>query len=578
MAEGTRLLSEYGVKTPSRVRIPPSPYRTLARWAAVPAFYIAASALLLGRHVLGDPSHVCACLGGAGDPPSYMWALGWWPYAITHAMNPFFTHLVWSPVGGNVAAAALIPLPSVVVWPLSAVFGLLPAYDAIAILSPALAASTMYLLCWRITRRRLASLAGGWVFGFSSYELSQLVGHVNLMLIALLPLAVLAVLARLDMRIGRGAFVAAITLLTVGQILTSTEILGTSVAFGALAFVLAWLASPPAGRSALVRTALEALSAGALALLITSPYLYYSVVREHPAPVPGASRTLVVDLAGLVVPTPVTLLRYAGAVAARLPGNVAEQGAYLGVPLLVVLCAALWERRRTPAALVLGGTAAAALLLAFGSRLSVAGHSTIPLPWTLVAHLPIARAAVPDRIVLYVWFALAVALAMWLATPARWPLARWAIVILGFVAILPDGGGPLFNSRPSLPALFSGQGYKRVLPAGGVVLVLPYAYRGYSMLWQAQTHFAFRMPEGNLSGAAPSQFQSDPVAGRLLSFPPQPVSPAQLRGFLARYHVRSVVVDPSSPETWPAELAALGLTARPVEGALVYTLSAAPTG
>ena len=27
MAEGTRLLSEYGDQTPSRVRIPPSPYR-----------------------------------------------------------------------------------------------------------------------------------------------------------------------------------------------------------------------------------------------------------------------------------------------------------------------------------------------------------------------------------------------------------------------------------------------------------------------------------------------------------------------------------------------------------------------
>ena len=37
-------------------------------------FYVAASALLAGRQALGDPSHVCACIGG-GDPPAYMWAL-----------------------------------------------------------------------------------------------------------------------------------------------------------------------------------------------------------------------------------------------------------------------------------------------------------------------------------------------------------------------------------------------------------------------------------------------------------------------------------------------------------------------
>jgi hypothetical protein len=544
----------------------------VARVAAVLAFYVAASGVLFGRHVLADPSHTCACLGGAGDPPTYMWALAWWPYALTHAVNPFFTHVAWSPVGVNVAAAPMIPLPSMAAWPLTAAFGLLPAYDALAILSPAVAATTMYLLCRWITHRRWASLAGGWAFGFSSYELSQRVGHANLMLIALLPLAVLAVLARLDRRLGRAAFLAAMTLLIAGQLLTSSEILATSVAFGALAFLLAWVVSPPARRAAIARTGLEVLSAGALAAVITSPYLYYSVVRVRPAPVPGASTTLVVDLAGLVVPSAVTLLRYAGSVAARLPGNVAEQGAYIGLPLLGAFCAALWERRRTPAALILGATAAVALLLAFGSRLSIAGHRTIPLPWALAAALPIAKAAVPDRIVLYVWFALAVALAMWLASPARWSLARWAVVILGFALILPDGGGPLFNSRPSLPALFTGQAYKRVLPRGSVVLILPYAYRGYSMLWQAQTQFAFRMPEGNLSGVAPRQFQTDPVASKLLGFPPAPVSAAELGGFLTRFHVSRVIVDPTTPEAWPTELAALGLRGRTVDGAIVYTV------
>jgi hypothetical protein len=281
---------------------------------------------------------------------------------------------------------------------------------------------------------------------------------------------------------------------------------------------------------------------------------------------------LVTDLAGLVVPTPVTLLRYASSTAARLPGNVAEQGGYFGIPLLVVFCVALWERRRTQIVLILGGITAVALVLSFGSRLSIAGHRTIPLPWTLATHLPIAKAATPGRIVLYAWFALAIAAALWLARPTRWPLVRWAAVVSGIVLILPDGASPVFNSRPTLPTLFAGQDYKRVLPPGTAVLVLPYGYRGYSMLWQAQTDFSFTMPEGNLSGVAPQPFRSDPVASKLLVFPPRPVAPAELLTFIRRYKVARVVVDAAAPEGWPTELALLGLTANRTQGTIVYTV------
>jgi len=155
-------------------------------WLVV-LFYVAVSALLLGRQALGDPSHVCACIG-RGDPAAYMWALRWWPYSITHGLNPLYTRVAWSPSGANVAASALIPFPSFVAWPLSATIGLLPTYNVITLLSPALAATTMYLLCRYLTGRWVPSLVGGWLFAFSSYELSQLIGHANLMMIALLPL------------------------------------------------------------------------------------------------------------------------------------------------------------------------------------------------------------------------------------------------------------------------------------------------------------------------------------------------------------------------------------------------------
>lgn len=542
----------------------------LGRAVGAFALYAVASVLLLGRHAVSDMGHVCTCLGGGGDPPTYMWALRWWPHALTHGLNPLFTHVAWSPVGVNVAAAPMIPLPSMLLWPLSAAFGLLPAYDLLTLLSPAVAATAMYLLCEHLTRSTLPALVGGWLYGFSSYELSELVGHANLMLIALPPLAVLAVLLRLERRIGRAAFIAAAAGLIAAQLLTSSELLATSCAFGALAFAVAWLALAPAQRAGVGEVFRETIAAGLLAALITSPYLYYSLIRARPGPQPGAATTLVSDLAGLVVPTRVTLVQYAQGTAARLPGNIAEQGAYFGIPLICAFAAALWALRRTPAARVLAAVAALGLLLSFGSRLSVAGQGTLPLPWKVVEHLRIANALVPDRIVLFTWFALALAVALWLAAPGRFKLARWALVLAGVALILP---APATLSRPDLPALFAGSSYKRVLAPGSVVLALPYGYHGYSMLWQATTGFAFRMPEGNLSSVPPLRFRRDLTVARLLANPPLPVSTAELGAFLRRYRVSTVIVDQLAPEAWPAQLAALGLTGRPQQGAIVYQVN-----
>jgi hypothetical protein len=536
-------------------------------WLVV-LFYVGFSAVLLGRQALADPSHVCACIGG-GDPPAYMWALRWWPYSIAHGLNPLYTHLAWSPSGANVAASALIPFPSLAAWPLSATIGLLPTYNVITLLSPALAATTMYLLCRYLTGRWLPSLVGGWVFGFSSYELSQLIAHANLMMTALLPLFPLIVLLRLDRRVGRGTFIAAMVTLFAVQLLTSSELLGTACLIGVFTLLLAWL-TVLARRGIVVELALETIAAGVLAVLVTSPYLYEAVLRGHPSTPRGGAATNVTDLAGLVVPTSVSLIRYAHRVADKLPGNLAEQGAYLGIPLLLVFGAAVWQFRRDARGWLLAGVGALAFLWSLGSTLHIAGRATIPLPWRLVAHLPIARAITPDRVIVYTWLVVSVAVALWLATPGRWRLARWAVVAIGVVLILPDGSSPLFGGRPYQPPLFYTSAYKRTLKQRSVVLLLPYDGYGYSMLWQAQSNFWFRMPEGYLSGVPPTAFLAAPLAQKFLNSATVPVAPADIRAFVQRYRVTTIILDRTDPESWPAQLSAAGYKGQPIGGLTIY--------
>lgn len=528
------------------------------------------SALIFGRQGLEHPTRQCVCIG-AGDPQQYMWGFEWWPYTIAHAIDPFYTHLTWSPTGVNVANTTTMPLPSVLMWPVTAAIGPLGAYNVMTLLSPALASLTAYLLCAEICGRRLPAAVGGWLFGFSSYEQSQMIGHAHLMLVALLPLLVLVVVLRCRGKLGRVSFVILTAVLLDAQLLTSTEVLATTVGFGALALVLAWILGP-SHRGVLQVVAAELIGAGALAAVVASPFIYDAAIKVSPSANPG-SLTSVTDLYTLVIPTATALLRFRQSTVAHDPASAAEQGAYFGVPLLLALAGAIWELRRRPLMWLAVVVLIVSVVLSMGAHLWVGSHETFSLPWRLVLGLPLFRAITPDRLIVYAWLALAVLIAVWLSLPGReYGWLRWLLVVAGIVAILPDGSSPLYNGRPSQPELFRTSAYRHVLPYRGEVLILPYGPYGYPMLWQGLSHFWFRMPEGYLLGLPPA-FAADPLAVAMANSATVPIGTSTLRAFILRYQVRTVVVDPLLAGTWPQLLAAIGLKGRMIDGALVYPVN-----
>ena len=120
-----------------------------------------------------------------------MWSLVHWKLVATEGVHPFLTHDIYAPEGFNLAWATVIPGPALLMVPLTATVGPVVAYNVLALAAPALAAFTAFLLCREVTRNGLAALAGGYLFGFSSYMLGQTLNHVNLALVFLLPLGAL---------------------------------------------------------------------------------------------------------------------------------------------------------------------------------------------------------------------------------------------------------------------------------------------------------------------------------------------------------------------------------------------------
>src|SRR5258707_13951371 len=91
------------------------------------AAYLALSVLYFGVRVLAHPGR--NYVGGySTDPQSFIWSFAWWPHAILHGENPFYTHAVWAPAGFNLTWTASVPGLAIPFAPLTLVAGPIVSY------------------------------------------------------------------------------------------------------------------------------------------------------------------------------------------------------------------------------------------------------------------------------------------------------------------------------------------------------------------------------------------------------------------------------------------------------------------
>jgi hypothetical protein len=550
-------------------------------WAVALSIYLVAAIVLIARQGVADPTHVCVCVGPNGDPPFFMWALKWWPYAIGHGVNPFFTNLVWYPGGANIATTTGIPGIAIVLWPVTSLFGPIVAYDVAAVLSPVLAAISAYALCRHLCERFWASVVGGFVFGFSSYELGQLTSHLQVALVFLVPLVPLVILRRYAGRTSRPRFVAVLAGLLAFQVLISTEIAFDVVLLGGVGLATALALTRRPGRRRLVGVCGEIIVAGLAALVLVSPYLYWALIKGNVADYGQVVGTVFAEryrLAplNLVVPTPITWL--GGNALPRLNqfegGNGAEAGGYLGIPLLAIFAVAgaiTWRRRSTRLLLVMFAVTG---ILALGPRLSDGSHTVVELPWRLVENAPVFRAVLPTRFAAFLALIVAVGVALELGRPRKRAWLGWVVAIVGIVAVLPNPSTNYWHSRPpAVPLVVAAA--KRYLPATGSVLIVPVGQFGSSMYWQAESNFDFHFANGRVALVLPPEYDTE-RASLWLANDVNPPPHAWLAEFLRAHRVTAVVIGPAFQKAWNPVLRRLGLHATPIGDQAVYYVCGGP--
>jgi hypothetical protein len=512
------------------------------------ALYFVLAIAFFARGVAPVPARTVVGDAGA-DKSIFMWSFVWWPHALGHLQDPLAANVVWAPHGIDLAWAATAPGAALLASPLTLLAGPVVAYNVLAVAAPALGAWTAFLLARHVTSALAPALVGGFVFGFSSYELGHTVGHLNLTLVFLVPVCALLAVLRFEQRLSRRRFVLQLALALIGQFLFSTEVFGF-VLFGGIVYATFALWRFGAGERVLVASIIrEAATAVLVCGIVLAPYLVHAFVARDAQPrrSPNAESA---DVLNYVVPTRRTWVRPPGSerIVERFTATGAERGAYLGAPIVAALALFALRRRRRPAETALLLTLGVMILSSLGSRIRVGGHIVGVGPWEVPAKLPISDGALPVRLTMLVALLAGLVCAIWLAEEGGRKAGRWALALLGVVALLPTFSQRLWSAEVPHSTFFETHRYERSLEPGETVLVLPYGPAGWSLLWQAEAGMRFRLVGGHFGvRTTPREARWAPVYAAFSTGTLPTSGPASIRRFLEAHRVDVVVVGPGTP-------------------------------
>jgi len=527
------------------------------------------------------------------DPNFYTWAMQWWPYAVSHGINPLYSSQIGAPGGYNLAWATTTPSVGLLMWPVTAAVGIVTSFNLMLLLVPPVSAWAAFIAARRLTGRFWASLLAGAVYGLTPFELvHDWQGQPNLTVIALFPLMVYLVLRWWDGSLGRTGFVLWLTVAMAVEFYTFNEAFADMTAAWAGALVIGFVVAGRAAWLKVARLALLTAIAYVGAIVLSAPYLVYAL-RHYPKALTRQQPAFSLHLIRLVLPVSDKLFGLTSLIPYSNHLGRSDIDDYVGLPLLLIPFALAVFARSNRIARLLAISFVFVIALAAGPILIIGNRELVHLPWGRLWSLPIARSAEPSRLVIFAYLVLAIALALWLAAPttskllrvARWGLGLLAVAMViadlptsyGALDPLPLGYQPPATMQPvnqlnQLPAFITQGLYRQYLRPGETVVIV--TYRGNAgLLFQADADFYFRIAGGFINASLTTRQDALPAAvGNLSS-----ATPARIREFKGYIHsagIGAIVVEQAWAQPWMLTVfGQAGLHGTSVGGVTIY-----PTG
>jgi hypothetical protein len=524
------------------------------------------------------------------DPQFYIWALRWWPYAITHGLNPLYSTQIGAPGGFNLAWATTTPTVALLMWPITATVGPIAAFNLTLLLAPPASAWAAFVLARRLTGQFWPALLAGPVYGFCVYELDHDVsGQLNLTVTLLLPLIAYLALLWWEGRLKRTGFVIWMAVAFAAEFYTFVEAFTELAMLSVAALVLGFVVAGRAARPKVVRLAVLTAIAYVGSAVLAAPYLFYAL--RNVQNVTRQSAAFSTDFASLILPRSDRLLGMKWL--APSVGHDLNASSYVGIPLLLLLLGLAvfsWSNRLVRLLVLLF---VVVIALAVGPNLIIDGKQAVHLPWGFIWSLPILKSAEPMRFIDFGYLVLSVALALWLAQLTKSKLlraARWGLGMLALAAIfanLPTFAEVVIPPTPKptdwkeaiptaqlpdqIPTFFTEGLYKQYITPGETIVVVSQR-RNAGMEFQAYTGFYFKIAGGFIN-ASLTKADALPAPVEDLSHLPGEVGKeriADFESYIKSAHIGALVVERAWSEQWMYVFGKLGMKATTVGGVTVF--------
>jgi hypothetical protein len=525
------------------------------------------------------------------DPNFYTWAMRWWPYAVSHWINPLYTNQMGAPAGYDLAWATTTPTVGLLFWPVTAAFGIVASFNLMLLLVVPVSAWAAFIAARRLTGRFWAAIFAGAVYGFNSFEVVHTwQGQPNLTVIALFPLMVYLVLLWWDGALRKTWFVIWMTLAMALEFYTFNEAFADMTAVLAGALVIGFVVAGRATWRKVARLALHTAIAYVGAVVLAAPYLRYAL-QNYPNSLTRQRPSFSLHLIRLVLPSSDKLFGLTQLIAYSNNLGRSDLDDYVGLPLLLVPVALVVFARRSRIARLLAIMLAFVIAVAAGPVLIVGNTGLVHLPWGGLWSLPIARSAEPSRFIIFAVLVLSIALAVWLGAPgtsrllraARWGLGLLAVVVLfadsptSYQAVnpVPLGYHPPATMRPvnQLPAFITDCLYRKYLTPGEIVVIV--THRGNAgMLFQADAGFYFRIAGGFLNDSLSRQDGLPAEVGDLAA--PTAARERQFERYVRTAGIGAVIVEQAWADPWMSVFGKLGLRSTSAGGVTIYSTGAKP--
>ena len=544
-----------------------------ARWFRRPAFVHLA---VLGGYLAAGiavswprATYLAGKLPATRDAGSYVWDFWWVAHQLVHLGNPWATRAIAAPVGVQLGLHALLPLPGVLLAPVTLIFGPSASYNLLSIALPGLLCYATYRVARLWLRSQPGAIAAGAFFGLSSMLVWRSWYHLNLALGELFIPIALEAAVRLTRRPGwRQAVILGVVL---GAAVLTDQEMAVLVIIVAVLTLAPWLlrrtAPGPVVKQSVAKLRAAGLAA-VVALVLASPQLIAIMQQARsggmtspPGSLQASYRGYSGSLPDMFAPSPRIAdfgLGHLGFIFhGPLSDGVPTFGLLLSV-LAVAGTAAQWRRVSTRL-LALCWLACAALAL--GPVLRVGPHLLIPVPqlvgnWRVSAVMPFTWFAKlpglsgfrePDRMMMLGILPaalLAGAAVDWLryhATPAI-----VAVLALGVLEAGWAGNSFIATMPAALPAV---DGPIAADHSGSIVVDVPFGIRGGTYIYGG----AFD-PAAQVLATADGHPRS---VGYISRVPRPTISGMQRHPFYAR-----LVAVQRRQRSTPAELAAARADAR----------------